>query len=94
MATAIVFEFKQFRMSRSIKARVIDQSMYTLQPAVPYTVSEWGYIVLYIVTVKLVRVIIGILYYVYYVHTCTVNRKIFVIKIFVFQMFVYISLFP
>ena len=40
LATAVVFDFKEFRISRSIRARVINQAILSLQPTLPYSVSD------------------------------------------------------
>ena len=39
LATALVFDFGEFRITRSVRARVIDEAIYMMQPTRPYTVS-------------------------------------------------------
>ena len=40
LATAIVFKFQGFSMSRSVRANVVEESMYLVQPSSQYQVSN------------------------------------------------------
>ena len=40
LATAVVFDFGEFRISRSIKARIIDPQIHLMEPSQPFIVSH------------------------------------------------------